>query len=142
MPFREAFFKPRIGTIAGAYCDSANRLVLMRDASLPERCIVCAAPARGNTRVLDYQPYEPFSLHATIPRFLYWLLGKHYLVDFPACSTCKDGDFDIRADWIDDRAGIFRGISNTLLRSLPQLPSEIEGKLNPTLPQRLLRFFR
>ena len=135
------FFKPRVGAIEGAYLGLSGDLVLLREASLPDRCIVCATPAHGNTYRAEFEPYRQPAWH--IPIFYdvpYWIFGTRYIVDFPFCSICTSENFDIHATRIDRKAGFFIGVSNTLLKLLPTIPQELAAGLEGTRKQKLLRF--
>jgi len=114
---------------------------MLREASLPDVCIVCGAAARGNLYRAEFEPYRYSSWH--VPIFYdvaYWIVGKRYVVDFPFCSICKPEDFDIHATRIDEKVGFFSGVSNTFLKLLPGIPPEIAAELEDTWAQRLLRF--
>jgi hypothetical protein len=137
---REVFFKPRIGVIEGAYSDLFTRFVMLRDASLPDVCIVCGAPARGNLYRTAFEPYRFPSWH--VPIFydiVYWIVGKRYVVDFPFCSICKPENFDIHAAQINEKAGFFSGVSNTFLKLLPGIPLELAVELEGTWARRVFR---
>ena len=137
---REVFFKPRVGAIEGAYLGLSGDLVLLREASLPDRCIVCATPANGNSYRAEFYPYRHPAWH--VPFFYdipYWIFGTCYIVDFPFCSICTSENFDIQATRIDRRVGFFRGVSNTLLKSFPRIPLELATQLEGTRSQQLLR---
>lgn len=137
---REVFFKPRVGRVEGAYLGLSRDLVLLREASLPDRCIVCAAPANGNSYRAEFYPYQYPVWH--VPFFYdipYWVFGTCYIVDFPFCSICTSQNFDIRARRIDRKAGFFTGVSNTLLKLLPRIPLELAAELEGSRSQRLLR---
>ncbi|MGH9740565.1 MAG: hypothetical protein ACRD4X_18555 [Candidatus Acidiferrales bacterium] len=136
---RDVFFKTRLGVIEGAY-HSSGCLVLLQEASLPDRCIVCAAPAHGHRYRGAFQPYRLPTWRVPVSwDFLYSIVGKQYLVDFPFCSICTDENFDIHAKWIDEKAGFFSGVSNTLMKSLPRIPPEVEAQLQRTRWQLFLR---
>ena len=138
---REVFFKPRIGAIEGTYLGLSGDLVMLREASLPDFCIVCCTPARGKLHRAQFEPYRYPAWH--VPLFYdiaYWIVGKKYVVDFPFCAICKPGDFDIQATRINEKVGFFRGVSGTFLKSLPRIPLELAAELEGTRAQRTLRF--
>ena len=114
---------------------------MLREASLPDVCIVCGSPARGNVYQAKYEPYRYSSWH--VPIFYdiaYWIIGKRYFVDFPFCSICKPEHFDIQATQIDENGGMFSGVSKTFLKLLPMIPPHVAAELEGTWPQRVLRF--
>jgi len=137
---RQVLFKPRVGKIEGAYVGLAGDLVLLREASLPDRCIVCATPAYGGVYRAEFYPYRWPSWH--IPFFYdigYFIFGNCYVVDFPFCAICTSENFDVRATRINRRVGFFRGVSATLLKLLPRIPEELAAELEGTASQRFLR---
>lgn len=137
---RDVFFKPRVGAIEGAYLGVSGDLVLLREASLLDRCVVCATPAHGNTYRAEFEPSRYPAWH--VPIFYdvpYWIFGIRYLVDFPFCSICTSENFDVHATRIDRKAGFFRGVSNTLLKLLPRIPEELAAELEGTRKQKLFR---
>lgn len=114
---------------------------MLREASLPDVCVVCGTPAHGSVHRAEYEPYRYPAWY--VPLFYdipYLILGKRYVVDFPFCSICKPKDFDIHATQIDEKAGFFSGVSNTFLKLLPRIPQELAGELEGTRAQRVLRF--
>jgi hypothetical protein len=134
------FFKPRIGAIEGAYLGLSGDLALLREASLPDRCIVCATPAEGNVYPVEFEPYRYPAWH--VPVFYdvpYWIFGTRYIVDFPFCSICTSENFDIQATRIDRKVGFFRGVSKTLLKLFPRIPLELAAELEGTWSQRVFR---
>lgn len=134
------FFRPRVGAIERAYLGLSGDLVLLREASLPDLCIVCATPAHGNVYRAEFEPYRFPAWH--VPFFYdvsYWIFGTRYIVDFPFCSICTSENFDIHATRIDRKVGLFTGVSNTLLKLFPRIPLELASCLEGTRSQRLLR---
>jgi hypothetical protein len=140
---REVFFEPRVGRIENAYLGQSADLVMFREASLPDVCIVCGTPAGGNIYRAEFEPYRYPSWH--IPIFYdvaYWIAGSRYVVNFPFCSICKPEDFDIHARRINEKFGFFGGVSSTFLKLLPRIPLELAAELEGTWVQRALRSFR
>lgn len=138
---REVTFKPRVGAVEGAYLGLSGDLVMLREASLPDVCIVCGTPGRGSVHRAEYEPYRYPAWY--VPLFYdipYLIFGKRYVVDFPFCSICKPQDFDIHATQIDEKAGFFSGVSKTFLKLLPRIPRELAAELEGTRTQRVLRF--
>jgi hypothetical protein len=138
---RDVFFKPRVGAIESAYNDLFGAFVMLREASLPDVCIVCGSSACGNVYRAKYEPYRYPSWH--VPIFYdiaYSVLGKRYFVDFPFCSICKSEDFGIQATQINENIGVFSGVSKTFLKLLPIIPPDVAAELEGTWPQRALRF--
>ena len=133
------FFKPRLGAVKNAYRGLSGVLVIFREASLPDICIVCGTPAAGNTHRAGFVPYAGLR---TIFLFsvVYWTVGTRYFVDFPFCTICKPADFDISAPRIKKEVGFFSGVSNTFLKMLPPIPLELAAKLEGTRAQRALRW--
>lgn len=137
---RQVFFKPRIGAIEGAYLGLAGDLVLLRAASLPDRCVVCATPAGGKIYRAEFYPHRYPAWH--VPIFYdvpYWIFGACYIVEFPFCSVCTSDNFDIQATRIDSKAGFFSGVSHTLLKLLPRISPQLATELEGNRSQRLLR---
>lgn len=137
---RDVLFKPRIGAIEGAYSDFSARFVMLRSASLPDVCIVCGTPARGNLYRAAFEPYHFPSWH--VPIFYdiaYWIVGRRYIVDFPFCSICRPENFDIHAVQIDEKAGFFSGVSTAFLKLLPRIPQELAVELEGTWARRVCR---
>ncbi len=137
---REVFFKLRIGAIEGAYRGISGDLVLLREASLPDRCIVCATPANGNIHRAKFEPLHDPAWH--VPFFydiLYWVFGTRYIVDFSFCSICTSGNFDIQPVWFSKKVGVLRGASNTFMKLLPSVPPELSADLDGSWRQRALR---
>lgn len=133
-----------IGAVADAYCQvdaflEPSRLILSRRASLPDLCVVCGSPARGN---LLHKEFEQRGLLAHLPsilRVVYWVLGKRYLVDFPFCPTCTPDEFQLSPVQIGDDFAIFGNASRALLRSLPLLPPDLAEKMQGNWLQQLIR---
>jgi hypothetical protein len=139
---REVFFEPRVGPIENAYLGQSADLVMFREASLPDVCIVCGTAANGNVYRAEFEPYRYPSWH--IPFFYdvaYWISGSRYIVNFPFCSICKPEDFDIHARLINEKFGFFGGVSNTFLKLLPTIPVDLAAELEGTWAQRALRSF-
>ena len=133
-------FKPRLGAIEGAYRGVSCDLVVLREASLPDVCIVCGTPANGGTYRAEFQPFRYPSWH--IPFFYdiaYLILGRSYVVNFPFCSICTDDNFDIQATWLNEKFGFFTGVSRAFLKLLPGIPLELAAELEGTWKQKLLR---
>ncbi|HVB87862.1 MAG TPA: hypothetical protein VNK23_14475 [Candidatus Dormibacteraeota bacterium] len=100
---------------------------------------MCAAPAHGRHYRAVFQPYRLPTWRVPVTwDFLYGIFGKHYLVDFSFCSICTEENFDIHARWIDGKAGFFRGVSKTLMKSLPRIPPDVEAGLQRNRWQRFL----
>jgi hypothetical protein len=136
------FFKPRVGAIENAYLDAFGNLVMFREASLPDVCIVCGTPARGNLYQAEFEPHRNSSWNAfTFYYVTSRITGNRYFVNFPFCSICKPENFDIHASRIDEEVGFFGGVSNTFLKLLPRLPLELAAELEGTWAQRAWRAF-
>jgi hypothetical protein len=138
---RDVFFKPRIGAIEGAYCGLSGDLVMLREASLPDVCVVCGTPAHGNVYRAEFYPHRWPRWH--VPIFYdiaYWIIGTCYVVDFPFCSICTSENFDIQPTWINREVGFFSSVSNTFLKLLPRIPLELAAQLQGTRTQQVLRF--
>jgi hypothetical protein len=139
---KEVFFKPRVGAIENVYVGSRADLVMFREASLPDVCIVCGTRAWGNIHRAQFQPYRHPSLHIPIIYDIaYWIVGARYTVDFPFCSICTPESFDINTTRIDEKVGFFTGVSNTFMKLLPRIPLELAAELEGTWAQRALRSF-
>ena len=118
-----------VGPIENAYCDNHlywkfSRLVLLRRASLPDVCVVCGSPARGNVL---HKEFEQRGLLSHLPSLLYvvyLIFGKRYLLDFPFCPTCEPDNFQLIPLRIDDSFAIFENASRTLLKFLFQIRTE------------------
>lgn len=129
-----------VGPIENAYSD--GRLVLLRRASLPDVCVVCGSPAWGNVYHREFTPYSYPAWHVPLLwDVVYSIIGKRYLFDFPFCSTCEPGDFDIHPVRINNDFAVFSGASGTLLKSLPSLPPDLEAEIEGSWLQRVLRWF-
>ncbi|MFZ3215340.1 MAG: hypothetical protein WA192_04695 [Candidatus Acidiferrales bacterium] len=138
---RDVLFKPRVGAVENAYRDLPAILVLFREASLPDVCIVCGTPAGGNLYRAEFEPYRYPAWH--VPVFYdvpYWSFGHRYFVDFPFCAICKREDFDIQAARISEKVGFFSGVSNTFLKLVPAIPLKLAAELEGNWAQRALRF--
>lgn len=139
---KEVFFKTYIGAIKNAFVGGSGELIMLREASLPDFCVVCCAPAEGNVYRAEFEPYRSPAFYVPIfHEIVYWMVGNHYVVDFPFCAICEPAHFDIRATQIDEKAGFFSGASKTFMKKLPSIPPELEMGLEATQAQRALRFF-
>lgn len=136
---KDVFFKPRLGAVDNAYRGLSADLVMLREASLPDVCIVCGTPAAGNTHRAEFAPYARWRTDLLFS-IVYWTVGTRYFVDFPFCSICQPADFDIRATRIEKKVGFFSGVSKTFLNLLPPIPLELAAKLEGTRAQRALRW--
>jgi hypothetical protein len=112
----DVLFKPRVGAIENAYLGKSEKLVMFREASLPDVCIACSTPASGNVYRAEFEPYRYPAWHVRISYDIaYWIVGNRYIVDCPAQSASPK-DFDIHATRIDENVGFFSGVSNTFLK--------------------------
>jgi hypothetical protein len=138
----EVVFEPRVGAIENAYRGLSANLVMFREASLPDVCIVCGTPAGGNLYRAEFEPHHHPVWHVPVLYDVaYCIVGKRYVVNFPFCSICKPEDFDIHATRIDEKVGFFNDVSNTFLKLLPSIPLKLAAELEGTRAQRALRFF-
>lgn len=113
---------------------------MFRDASLPDRCIICAAPSNGNIYQATFEPHHFPTWHVPVVYDIaYLILGTRYIVDFPFCSICTPKDFDIETTRINKTAGFFRNVSNTFLKLLPTMPVELARELDGSRWQRIVR---
>jgi hypothetical protein len=131
-----------VGSTKGAYNDLLGGLVLLRGASLPDVCVVCGSPARGNVYHKEFEPYWHPSWE--VPFFwqiVYSIVGKRYLLDFPFCLTCKPDEFQIDVRRINNNFAIFAGASRTLLKSLPLIPLNLAAEMEGTRLERVFRWF-
>jgi hypothetical protein len=136
---KDVFFKPRLGAIENAYRGLSWDLVMFREASLPDACIICGTPSFGNTHRAKFEPYARWRTELLFS-VVYWTVGTRYFVDFPFCSICQPADFDIRATRIDKNVGFFSGVSNTVLKKLPPIPLDLAARLEGTRAQRAFRW--
>ena len=136
---RDIPYTLKVGPIENAYND--GRLVLLRRAALPDVCVVCGAPAWGNVCHKEFEPhrFSSWALLLLLWEVVHLIIGKRYLFDFPFCSTCEPGDFDLHPVRLNDDFAVFTGASGTLLKSLPQLPSDLQAEIEGSWLQRALR---
>jgi hypothetical protein len=145
MTLRDVPYAVTIGATEDAYCEidtflEPSRLILFRRASLPDLCVVCGSPARGNVL---HREFEQRGLLAHLPSILhvvYLVLGKRYLVDFPFCPACTPDEFQLSPFQINDDFAIFGSASKALLKSLPLLPPDVAQQMEGSWVQRLLRW--
>jgi hypothetical protein len=78
--------------LTDTYVALSGELVLLREASLPDRCVVCGTPAQGNIYRAEFEPYRYPAWHVPIVYDVpYWIFRTRYIVDFPFCSISTSG---------------------------------------------------
>jgi hypothetical protein len=131
-------YSEQSASIRNAYRDGAH-LVLLPFSSLPDVCVACGNQANGNVirKVLPKTnlwwlwpfPFEVIQL----------IFGTRYVFDFPFCPNCPPERFQLKATRLDRHLAIFRGTSQLLLESLPNLPMDVAMEKNRTWFERKLR---
>jgi hypothetical protein len=133
-----------VGPIENAYSDNHlywqfSRLVVLRSASLPDVCVVCGSPARGNVLHKEFEQRGLLSHLPSLLHIVYLIFGKRYLLDFPFCPTCEPDNFQLSPLHINDSFAIFGNASRVLLKSLPLVPTDLAKQIDGNWLQRSFR---
>lgn len=141
---RNVLYTLTIGAIEDAYCEvdaymEPSRLILFRRAALPDICVVCGSPARGNVLHKEFEQGGWLAHLPSILQVVYLVLGKRYLLDFPFCSTCTPDEFQLSPLQMHDDFAIFGNASKALLKSLPLLPPDLAEEMEGSWLRRLLQ---
>lgn len=138
----EISYSEQSTSVRNAYRDDAY-LVLQTGSSLPDVCVVCGKPARGN---LIHRGFDDRDLWWALPTPLdviyiisQSLFGKHYVFDFPFCRDCPTGCFQLAPTRLDRRLAVFVRASPSLLSLLPPMPPDVALERSRDWLQRKFR---
>jgi len=118
-----------------------GELVVLPGASFPDICVGCGNPAWGNVTTREF--FDLGGLWILLPTGLDLIalgLRKRYLFEFPFCSNCPHGSFCLKKVRVDDHLSVFRGASNGLLDSLPEMTLLVEKEKNRSWFRRRFRW--
>jgi hypothetical protein len=132
------------GSTRNAYRDG-QELVVRPDAQLPDICMHCGRPARGNvlhTKFPDsifggWWVLLPWPLEVIVGGLL---LGR-FQFEFPFCEFCLPDWSRIFPTRLDSHLGVFVVAARPFLDSLPPMPPSVAAEKNKTWWQRKLRRF-
>jgi hypothetical protein len=136
----EILYTEQSGSTRNAYRENA-KLVLLRGNSLPDVCVACGNPARGNV-MRKKLPEVSLWFWLSPPGFdfiLDLIFAKRYVFEFPFCPNCPPGRFRLTPARLDEHLAIFVGTCQTLLDLLPPLPPDVAVEKNLTWFRRRFR---
>ena len=138
----EISYSGQSASVRNAYRDDAY-LVLQTGSSLPDVCVGCGNPARGN---VIHKGFDDRDLWWVLPTpidviyvILQSLFGKRYVFDFPFCRDCPPGCFQLAPSRLDRRLAVFVRASQSLLSLLPPMPPDVAVERSRDWLQRKFR---
>lgn len=139
----EISFSEQGASVRNAFRDGAY-LVLEIGSSLPDVCVACGNPARGNLIHKEFDDRDLWWVLPTPLDFLYVILqslfGKRYAFDFPFCPNCPPGNFQLTPTRVDTRLAVFARTSQSVLASLPTMPPDVASERSRDWLQRKFRW--
>jgi len=139
----EISYSEQSTSVRNTYRDDAY-LVLQTGSSLPDVCVVCGNPARGN---VIHKGFDDRDLWWVLPTpidviyvILQSLFGKRYVFDFPLCPECPPGCFQLAPTRLDRRLAVFVRAPQSLLSLLPPMPPDVAVERRRDWLQRKFRW--
>ena len=139
----EISYSEQSASVRNAYRDGAY-LVLQTGSSLPDACVVCGNPTRGNVFHKEFDDRDLWWVLPTPVDVIYVILqslfGKRYVFDFPFCRDCPPGCFQLAPTRLDRRLAVFVRASQSLLSLLPPMPPDVAVERSRDWLQRKFRW--
>lgn len=140
----EFLYNEQSGSTRNAYREGEN-LVLLLGSSLPDVCVACGNPARGNIMSKKF-PQNDLWFWLSPPPFdiiilaLISIFSQPYVFVFPFCPNCPPDRFRLKPARLDEHLAIFVGTCQTLLDLLPPVPPDVAVEKNLTWFRRKFRW--